>query len=1419
MSTEDVALRSIREPPSRTALLVLGMHRSGTSALTGALRLCGAWVGEEAELTRANVENPWGFWERRDVREICDRLLHAAGADWWKVANFDLQSIPHAVLSEQRGRFKEVVSVLTRHDLWVIKEPRLCLLLPALRDYVENPVCVHVFRNPLEVAKSLQLRNGFSISAGLALWETYSRHALKASENLPRLFIAHESLMLDPSRTLERLVEDLEKLSVAGLEKPEHNLITRLIDPSLYRQRASEAELRDFLSPSQQTIWSLLCSNYPREEGDYSSIPHVTRQHLFDLESTELSLSHYRNLHKTQTERIETGDRVIDSLKEQRERTNSELKRRAGAIEFRDARIVSLKSDLESTKLSLRRYRDRHKAQLKKIRKYHISVCDLKQERERTNSELARRGEVIELRDARIEDLKKQRERANAELARRAGAIEFRNARIEDLRRDFARQKAIVKALHSSVSWKITLPLRAMRRLGERCGRRSARLSDATRAWSPKYIARARRYIARIRRLVHSRLTVRRSGQGERQERSRHLAGHPLSILLAEHRRAIQSRSAGVAGVRRRSSTAVDCSTKITVVAWNVSHNALGRAYLLADVLRREYEVEVIAAEFPRFGEGVWEPLRYCSRVTIKSFPGGEFPGHFKRMEDIAKKIEGDVIYVSKPRLPSLELAILAKLHRNRPVILDIDDYELGFFKKRQALSLSKLRTAHSYPDFHLPHHETWTRYSESLIPLFEELTVSNEELRKKFGGMVLPHIRDESEFDPTVYPREDIRSALGFSSRDKVVLFVGTPRTHKGVNRIAQALEKLDRSDYKFLTVGSPVDGKCSRFYHSVDPQQVKAVPNVPFSDIPSYLASGDLVCLLQDADDVTSHFQMPAKFTDGLAMGIPILATDVPPLKNLANGGLVELLGDTPLDVKICEVFENLEIYKRRAVQNRETFIQEYSYDANLPRLTEVISRVRDKPAPIPQEFYELVAYHREMFSKDLLSPNATLKIVAGDHSVASHSHTETLATRRITPSYVDDKLDIVFFWKQNDTGIYGRRQDMLVKYLARDTRIHRILHFDAPISWSRLIYDAVKTRRLGRHSHNFLILTKTLRNILTPRFLASRSVILSTFVFFSRDYLPERMRRIIPSEKHYLDYLDRMFRRYKLGERRTVFWVCPRDFHFPSVVETFQPDLVVADVIDDHRKWPSINSEYERRLDSNYEAILNRSHIVFANCERVAEGMQPYAGNVQLLPNAAEDLEEQSWHWRKPMRLSAMSGPVIGYVGNLDIARLDLELLETVAERRPDWNLVFIGSMHRNDSIRTLDQFSNVHFLGVRRYDRALRYIRYFDVAMVPHLNNELTQHMSPLKLYVYLSLHVPVVATEIENLGDFGGFVRVGSSPEAFMDAIDFCLKHDVYAGKKQMVRRFLRENSWQCRVKDVLTIVEAEFRRQESVSPQ
>ncbi|MCY4515537.1 MAG: hypothetical protein OXC69_10485, partial [Candidatus Tectomicrobia bacterium] len=85
-------------------------------------------------------------------------------------------------------------------------------------------------------------------------------------------------------------------------------------------------------------------------------------------------------------------------------------------------------------------------------------------------------------------------------------------------------------------------------------------------------------------------------------------------------------------------------STKISVIAWDLGHKPVGRAYLLADVLGRHYDVEVIGANFPRFGRTLWEPLRGSSRVAVKGFPGGNFPRFFRDMQSIAERIDGDVL-------------------------------------------------------------------------------------------------------------------------------------------------------------------------------------------------------------------------------------------------------------------------------------------------------------------------------------------------------------------------------------------------------------------------------------------------------------------------------------------------------------------------------------------------------------------------------------------------------------------------------------------------------------------------------------------------------------------------------------------------------------------------------------------------------
>ena len=199
-------------------IIVLGMHRSGTSALTGALAQMGIYVGAEEDLTAKSWENPAGFFERRDARKICDTLLQGSGADWWKVSAFSVDNANYEAVRSQREAIRDLVRRLDEHGTWALKEPRLCFLLPFFQSALRNPLAIITIRHPIEVAKSLRRRNGFPVRAGLALWEAYTVSLLQVSSEIDRVFVDFHALTSDPHSVLEAVADELRSRGIAALD-------------------------------------------------------------------------------------------------------------------------------------------------------------------------------------------------------------------------------------------------------------------------------------------------------------------------------------------------------------------------------------------------------------------------------------------------------------------------------------------------------------------------------------------------------------------------------------------------------------------------------------------------------------------------------------------------------------------------------------------------------------------------------------------------------------------------------------------------------------------------------------------------------------------------------------------------------------------------------------------------------------------------------------------------------------------------------------------------------------------------------------------------------------------------------------------------------------------------------------------------
>jgi hypothetical protein len=188
------------------------MHRSGTSAVTGAIGSLGMSVPRPEDRIRASSSNP-EHWESNSIMLHNDDVLDRLGGSW--DAPPDLQ--PGWVHGPQLVGVPDPAPVFssTYPDpgpiVW--KDPRVCLLLPYWRPLIPEPVAaVFVWRSPVAVARSLQNRDGLSLVHGVALWERYNREALEGLRGMDVFVLSYEALMKDHRTVVGSVAEWLGSL-------------------------------------------------------------------------------------------------------------------------------------------------------------------------------------------------------------------------------------------------------------------------------------------------------------------------------------------------------------------------------------------------------------------------------------------------------------------------------------------------------------------------------------------------------------------------------------------------------------------------------------------------------------------------------------------------------------------------------------------------------------------------------------------------------------------------------------------------------------------------------------------------------------------------------------------------------------------------------------------------------------------------------------------------------------------------------------------------------------------------------------------------------------------------------------------------------------------------------------------------------
>lgn len=183
-----------------TGIVVLGMHRSGTSAVSEILaRLGGAFCAPDERLFGTEHGTPTAYWESRSLVMFNESLLRAFGGDWTVPPELPAGWPAVAVAAEMAPSALELFTRLHPAPDWVWKDPRLCLTLPFwLRWVLCSPRAVLVVRDPAQVAASLNRRDSIDPRHADLLWRHYLASAVRACQDVPTLVISYARLCRDP---------------------------------------------------------------------------------------------------------------------------------------------------------------------------------------------------------------------------------------------------------------------------------------------------------------------------------------------------------------------------------------------------------------------------------------------------------------------------------------------------------------------------------------------------------------------------------------------------------------------------------------------------------------------------------------------------------------------------------------------------------------------------------------------------------------------------------------------------------------------------------------------------------------------------------------------------------------------------------------------------------------------------------------------------------------------------------------------------------------------------------------------------------------------------------------------------------------------------------------------------------------------
>jgi glycosyltransferase involved in cell wall biosynthesis len=243
-----------------------------------------------------------------------------------------------------------------------------------------------------------------------------------------------------------------------------------------------------------------------------------------------------------------------------------------------------------------------------------------------------------------------------------------------------------------------------------------------------------------------------------------------------------------------------------------------------------------------------------------------------------------------------------------------------------------------------------------------------------------------------------------------------------------------------------------------------------------------------------------------------------------------------------------------------------------------------------------------------------------------------------------------------------------------------------------------------------------------------------------------------------------------------------------------EDLNPTLMVYDCMDELSAFANAPAG----MLKNEQLLFQNADLVFTGGPSLFEAKRSKHEQVHLFPSSVDvaHFSQALAIHEDPADQKPIPRPRIGYAGVID-ERMDLELIEYLADRRPDWQIVLVGPVVKIDPDR-LPRGANIHYPGMKAYDELPAYLSGWDVALLPFARNDATRFISPTKTSEYLAAGLPVVSTPIRDVvrryGE-SGLVCIGGDHEQFLQGVKQQLCEGRSAAWQADVREFLSSQSW------------------------